>query len=158
MMKKFTFILLYLLVGICTVVAQSTKVAGTVTSADDGLPVIGASIVVKGTMVGTVTDYDGNFSLEVPANSKTLIISYVGMLTQEVPVGPNINAILKSDTQNIDEIVVTAMGISKEKKALGYAVQDVKGDQLTQAANTNLAGALQGKVSGIDIAPSSGMP
>jgi len=140
------------------VVAQNTKVAGSVISADDGLPVIGASIVVKGTMVGTVTDYDGNFTLEVPSNGKVLIVSYVGMLTQEVPVSPNVRVVLKSDTQNLDEVVVTAMGISKEKKALGYAVQDVKGEKLTQAANSNLAGALQGKVSGLDIKPSSGMP
>lgn len=139
-------------------VAQNTKVAGSVISADDGLPVIGASIVVKGTMVGTVTDYDGNFTLEVPSNGKVLIVSYVGMLTQEVPVSPNVRVVLKSDTQNLDEVVVTAMGISKEKKALGYAVQDVKGEKLTQAANSNLAGALQGKVSGLDIKPSSGMP
>lgn len=158
MMKKFTFILLCLVIGISTVVAQNTKVAGSVISADDGLPVIGASIVVKGTMVGTVTDYDGNFTLEVPSNGKVLIVSYVGMLTQEVPVSPNVRVVLKSDTQNLDEVVVTAMGISKEKKALGYAVQDVKGDKLTQAANSNLAGALQGKVSGLDIKPSSGMP
>ena len=158
MMKKFTFILLCLIIGISTVVAQNTKVAGSVISADDGLPVIGASIVVKGTMVGTVTDYDGNFTLEVPSNGKVLIVSYVGMLTQEVPVSPNVRVVLKSDTQNLDEVVVTAMGISKEKKALGYAVQDVKGDKLTQAANSNLAGALQGKVSGLDIKPSSGMP
>ena len=80
------------------------------------------------------------------------------MLTQEVPVSPNVRVVLKSDTQNLDEVVVTAMGISKEKKALGYAVQDVKGEKLTQAANSNLAGALQGKVSGLDIKPSSGMP
>lgn len=158
MMKKFTFILLCLIIGISTMVAQNTKVAGSVISADDGLPVIGASIVVKGTMVGTVTDYDGNFTLEVPSNGKVLIVSYVGMLTQEVPVSPNVRVVLKSDTQNLDEVVVTAMGISKEKKALGYAVQDVKGDKLTQAANSNLAGALQGKVSGLDIKPSSGMP
>ena len=158
MMKKFTFILLCLIIGISTVVAQNTKVAGSVISADDGLQVIGASIVVKGTMVGTVTDYDGNFTLEVPSNGKVLIVSYVGMLTQEVPVSPNVRVVLKSDTQNLDEVVVTAMGISKEKKALGYAVQDVKGDKLTQAANSNLAGALQGKVSGLDIKPSSGMP
>lgn len=158
MMKKFTFILLCLVIGISTVVAQNTKVAGSVISADDGLPVIGASIVVKGTMVGTVTDYDGNFTLEVPSNGKVLIVSYVGMLTQEVPVSPNVRVVLKSDTHNLDEVVVTAMGISKEKKALGYAVQDVKGEKLTQAANSNLAGALQGKVSGLDIKPSSGMP
>lgn len=158
MMKKFTFILLCLVIGISTVVAQNTKVAGSVISADDGLPVIGASIVVKGTMVGTVTDYDGNFTLEVSSNGKVLIVSYVGMLTQEVPVSPNVRVVLKSDTQNLDEVVVTAMGISKEKKALGYAVQNVKGEKLTQAANSNLAGALQGKVSGLDIKPSSGMP
>ena len=158
MMKKFTFILLCLVIGISTVVAQNTKVAGSVISADDGLPVIGASIVVKGTMVGIVTDYDGNFTLEVPSNGKVLIVSYVGMLTQEVPVSPNVRVVLKSDTQNLDEVVVTAMGISKEKKALGYAVQDVKGEKLTQAAISNLAGALQGKVSGLDIKPSSGMP
>ena len=158
MMKKFTFILLCLVIGISTVVAQNTKVAGSVISADDGLPVIGASIVVKGTMVGTVTDYDGNFTLEVPSNGKVLIVSYVGMLTQEVPGSPNVRVVLKSDTQNLDEVVVTAMGISKEKKALGYAVQDVKGEKMTQAANSNLAGALQGKVSGLDIKPSSGMP
>ena len=73
-------------------------------------------------------------------------------------MSPNVNVTLMSDTQNLDEVVVTAMGISKEKKALGYAVQDVKSDELTQGANTSLSGALQGKVSGIDIASSSGMP
>lgn len=93
-----------------------------------------------------------------PSSAKTLVVSYVGMKSQEVAVQPVLNIRLTSDTQNLSEIVVTAMGISKEKKALGYAVQDVKSEELTQAANTNLAGALQGKVSGIDIAPSSGMP
>ena len=114
MMKKFTFILLCLVIGISTVVAQ-TKVAGSVISADDGLPVIGASIVVKGTMVGTVTDYDGNFTLEVPSNGKVLIVSYVGMLTQEVPVSPNVRVVLKSDTQNLDEVVVTWVSLKKRK-------------------------------------------
>ncbi len=69
-----------------------------------------------------------------------------------------INVVLKSDAKALDEVVVTAMGISREKKALGYAVQDVKSEQLTQASNSSLAGALQGKVSGLDIKPSSGMP
>ena len=80
------------------------------------------------------------------------------MQTQEVIIKPTLKVILKADAQKLDEIVVTAMGISREKKALGYAVQDVKSDVLTRAANTDLAGALQGKVSGIDITPSSGMP
>ena len=85
-------------------------------------------------------------------------ISYIGMQTQEVVIKPNLKVVLKADAQKLDEVVVTAMGISREKKALGYAVQDVKSDALTRAANTDLAGALQGKVSGIDITPSSGMP
>ena len=80
------------------------------------------------------------------------------MQTQEVKIKPVVNIVLKSDTELLDEVVVTAMGISKEKKALAYAVQDVKGEQLTQAASTSLSSALQGKVSGVDITPSSGMP
>ena len=86
-------------------------------------------------------------------------VSYVGMVSQDVAIKPGvIKVVLKSDAKALDEVVVTAMGISREKKALGYAVQDVKSDALTRAANTDLAGALQGKVSGVDIAPSSGMP
>ena len=157
-MKKLTYLLFCLFLGIGLANAQTTKVTGTVISADDNEPIIGASIVVKGTMVGTVTDFDGAFSLDVPSSAKTLVISYVGMKSQEVSVKPVINILLNSDTQNIEEVVVTAMGISKEKKALGYAVQDVKGDDLTRAASTSISSALQGKVSGVDITPSSGMP
>ena len=94
----------------------------------------------------------------LPANGKQLVISYIGMKSQEVAATSNVNVKLLADTQNLDEVVVTAMGISKEKKALGYAVQDVKADELTKGANTSLSGALQGKVSGVEISPSSGMP
>ena len=96
--------------------------------------------------------------MDVPSDGKQLVISYIGMKSKEVVVSPNVNVTLMSDTQNLDEVVVTAMGISKEKKALGYAVQDVKADELTKGANTSLSGALQGKVSGVEISPSSGMP
>ena len=98
------------------------------------------------------------YIIVVFSSAKTLQISYIGMQTQEVAIKPNLRVVLKADAQKLDEVVVTAMGISREKKALGYAVQDVKSDALTRAANTDLAGALQGKVSGIDITPSSGMP
>ena len=159
-MKKFTFFILYLLLGIGFVVAQTKNITGTVISGDDGEPVIGASVVVKGnTTVGTITDYDGNFNLSVPNDAKTLVISYIGMLTQEVAASSShVRVVLKSDTQQLDELVVTAMGISREKKALDYATQDVKSEDLTMAASSDLAGALQGKVSGLDITPSSGMP
>lgn len=157
MKKKLTSVLLFLAMSVGVVSAQTSKVTGKVIG-EDGEPVIGASIIVKGTTVGTVTDFDGNFTLDVPSDGKQLVVSYIGMKSKEVVVSPNVNVTLMSDTQNLDEVVVTAMGISKEKKALGYAVQDVKADELTQGASTNLASALQGKVSGVDITPSSGMP
>ena len=159
MKRKLTLLLACLFMGIGLVTAQTQKVTGVVISEEDGLPVVGASILVKGTTIGTITDIDGKFTLpNVPSSAKTLLISYVGMQSQEVAIKANVNVTLKADAQNLDEIVVTAMGITREKKALGYAVQDVKSEQLTQAANTNLATALQGKVSGVDITPSSGMP
>ena len=139
--------------------AQVKKVTGHVTSDEDGLPVVGASVLVKGTNVGTVTDIDGNFTLSnVPSSAETLVISFIGLESQEVDAKPVVNVVLKSDSEILDEVVVTAMGISREKKALAYAVQDVKGEELTQAASTSLSSALQGKVSGVDITPSSGMP
>jgi TonB-linked outer membrane protein, SusC/RagA family len=158
MMNKLTHLFLCLFIGIGLASAQTKTVRGTIISADDNEPVIGASVLIKGTTTGTVTDFDGVFSLSVPTSATTLVISYLGMVTQEVAVAENINVVLQSDMQRLNEVVVTAMGISREKKALGYAVQDVKGDQLTQAASSSLSSALQGKVSGVDIMPSSGMP
>jgi len=157
-MKKFSLLLMCLFVSIGLAYAQTVSVSGNVMSDEDGLAVIGASIVVKGTTTGTITNFDGDFELQAPAGSKTIIISYIGMKSVEVPVGQNLKIVLESDSQALDEVVVTAMGISREKKALGYAVQDVQSDELTQAASTSLSGALQGKVSGVEIAPSSGMP
>jgi TonB-linked SusC/RagA family outer membrane protein len=157
-MKKLTYLLFCLFLGIGLVTAQTRQITGTVISADDGEPIIGASVIVKGTTTGTVTDIDGSFNLSVPSSARTLVISYVGMIAQEVDVQSTINVRLQSDTQRLDEVVVTALGISKERKALGYAVQDVKSDELTKGGNTSLAGALQGKVSGVQISPSSGMP
>lgn len=140
-------------------IAQNSNITGIVISDEDGLPVVGASVVVEGTSVGTITDLDGKFALDVPSTAKKLSVSYIGMRTQAVDIKSGILKItLFPDTQTLDEVVVTAMGISREKKALGYAVQDVKADKLTQASNSNLAGALQGKVSGMEITPSSGMP
>ena len=160
MKRKLMFFMTFLFVGIGLVTAQTSRVTGVVTAEEDGLPVVGASVLVNGTTLGTITDIDGKFTItNVPSSSKTLRVSYVGMTPQTVTITQGvIKVVLKSDAKSLDEVVVTAMGISREKKALGYAVQDVKSDQLTRAANTDLAGALQGKVSGVDIAPSSGMP
>lgn len=156
-MKKFNLVLFFMLMSIGWMIAQ-TKVSGIVISADDGEPIIGASVIAAGTTVGIVTDIDGKFTLDVPKNTTQLKVTYVGMKPVEVGVKPNLRIVMHSDTKNLDEVVVLAMGMSKEKKSLGYAVQDVSSEQLTQASNTSLAGALQGKLSGVDIKASSGMP
>ena len=112
MKKKLTSVLLFLAMSAGVVSAQTSNVTGKVIG-EDGEPVIGASIIVKGTTVGTVTDFDGNFTLDVPSDGKQLVISYIGMKSKEVVVSPNVNVTLMSDTQNLDEVVVTAMGISE---------------------------------------------
>lgn len=159
MKKKFMLFLTCLFIGIGLATAQVTRVTGNVTSSEDGEPVVGASVLVKGTNVGTITDIDGNFTISnVPQNGTTLVISFIGMQTQEVPIRETVRVMLRPDSELLDEVVVTAMGISKEKKALGYAVQDVKSDKLMQGMSTDLAGAISGKVSGLNITASSGMP
>ena len=159
MEKRLMLLITCLMIGIGLVNAQISKVTGHVTSEEDGLPVVGASVLVKGTTIGTITDMDGKFIINnVPSTAKTLVISYIGMQSQEVNIKSQVKVVLISDAKALDEVVVTAMGISREKKALGYSVQDIKGDKLTQASNSNLSSALQGKVSGVDIRPSSGMP
>lgn len=159
MKKKFMLFLTCLFIGIGLANAQVTRVTGNVTSSEDGEPVTGASVLVKGTNVGTITDIDGNFTISnVPSNATTLVISFIGMQTQEIPIRETVRVMLRPDSELLDEVVVTAMGISKEKKALGYAVQDVKSDKLMQGMSTDLAGAISGKVSGLNITASSGMP
>ena len=137
---------------------QDGKVTGTVE--DDFGPVAGASVVVKGSTNGTITDMDGNFTLEGVKKGDVIQISFIGYTTIEVPyTGEPLGTIkLAEDTQKLDEVVVTALGIKREKKALGYAMQEVKGDALVASRETNLANALTGKVSGVQIIRSSNGP
>ena len=136
---------------------QSETATGTVVDAMG--PVIGASVVVKGTTNGTITDFDGNFSISGVKKGAVLEISFIGYATKEVVwEGKALNVTLEEDTQQLEEVVVTALGIKREKKALGYAMQEVKGDALVAARETNLANALSGKVSGVQIIRSSNGP
>ena len=152
-------LLTFLLVAGGVVNAQVSKVKGSVTSADDGYPVVGASVLVKGTTVGTITDVDGLFEINnVPSNATTLVVSFIGMTSKEVPIAANVDVTLSADTEMLDEVVVTAMGISRDKRTLGYTMQDIKAEELTQGMATDLAGAMSGKVSGLNITASSGMP
>ena len=152
--KLFMFLALFF-VGIGITMAQ-TQVRGTVVD-ENGDPAIGATIQIKGTSQGTVTDIDGRFGISAPSNG-TLVVSYVGYVTQELAVASNIRVTLVSDTELLEEVVVTALGIKRDRKALGYAVQDLKSDQLSKSGTTSIANAIQGKLTGVDVRQSSGAP
>ena len=160
MKKRITLLFTYLLIVVSMVTAQTTKVTGVVTSAEDGEPITGASILVKGTTQGTISGFDGDFTIgNVPATAKTLIVSFIGMVTEEVPIKEGtIRIRMKSDAKALDEVVVTAMGLSRAKKALGYAVTEVKGDEMNKSRGglNNPVNALQGKVAGLQISSGSG--
>jgi len=138
--------------------AQSKQVTGTVTSADDGMTMPGVSVIVKGTTVGVTTDMDGRYSLSVPGSGKTLVFSFVGMKSQDVAVSgrSQINVVLQTESIGVDEVVVTAMGVSRDKKALGYASVSVGGDEISKSQSVNPMNALQGKVAGVDISSAPG--
>ncbi len=139
-------------------VNANVKVTGTVVD-EKGEPVIGASIRIKGTQNGTQTDIDGKYALEVPANA-TLIVSYIGYKTQEVAVNgaTTLDIQLQLEAHQIEEVVVTALGIKRSEKALSYNVQKVGGDKLTNVKSTNFMNSLSGKVAGVNInASSAGM-
>ena len=158
MKRKFMLLLTCLFIGIGLVTAQVTKVTGTVISEEDGLPVVGASILVIGTAVGTVTDMDGKFQLpNVPSSAKTLVISFIGMATQEVAIKPNLNITLKPDTETLEEVIVTAYGTAKKSAFTGSA-SVIKADEIGKVQTSNATEALTGKVSGVQIRTSSGQP
>ncbi|MDR0430425.1 MAG: TonB-dependent receptor [Tannerellaceae bacterium] len=156
-MKKLTYLLLCLFLGIGLVTAQTTQVTGAVTSADDGEPIIGASVIVKGTTTGTVTDIDGNFSLSVPSSSKTLVVSYVGMVSKEIPVQSTVNVELESDVQKLGEIIVTGYGVTR-KAAFTGAAQVVDAGQITKSTDADPIRSLQGSVAGFQMSAETGQP
>lgn len=137
-----------------SVAAPDGKVKGTVVDADGG--VIGATVMVKGTKIGTVTDMDGNFEVDAKPG-QILVISYVGYATQEVKVGNGpINVTLSEDNTMLSEVVVTALGVKRDRKALGYGLSEVKGDELTKAKETNVMNSLSGKVAGLVVQQTAG--
>lgn len=129
-----------------------------VISDNQGQPLPGANVLEQGTTNGTQTDFDGNYTLEV-SGSANLIVSYIGFKTKEVSVNnqSTINIVLDEDSAQLDEVVVTALGISREKKSLGYATQEVDGDDVNKVATDNVVNALSGKVAGVQIKNNSNM-
>ena len=158
-MKKIAILLSMLLfMGNLVAIAQTKTLTGTVTSADDNLPIPGVSVSVKGTTLGTVTNLDGVFEFKVPEDAQTLVFSFVGMKVQEVEIGTatNFAVVLESDVVGIDEVVVTALGISREKKTLSYAAQDIGSEQLNISNDANIKTAIVGKVAGVQMVGQAG--
>jgi TonB-linked SusC/RagA family outer membrane protein len=160
-MRKFALLLTCLLVcGMHVVFAQSRTLTGTVTDADDGSALPGVSVVVKGTSIGTVTDIDGKFSLNVPGDATFLRFSFVGMATKEVEItsATNYEVALEQAGLAVDEVVVTAFGISKAKKALGYASTEVSSEEMLQKSEPDMLRALDGKIAGVEVRSTGGAP
>ncbi|MBL7472392.1 SusC/RagA family TonB-linked outer membrane protein [Robertkochia sediminum] len=139
--------------------AQSQTVSGTVTDAVNGIPLTGVSVAVKGTTVGTTTDFDGNYSITVDGES-VLVFSFIGFSTREISVEGRsvIDLEMLEDLEQLDEVVVTALGVSREKKALGYAVSELSSEDLNTAKEPNVVNSLSGKVAGVVITQSTSGP
>ncbi|MHA6247006.1 SusC/RagA family TonB-linked outer membrane protein [Pontibacter sp. CAU 1760] len=141
--------------------AQATKtVTGKVVTAADAMPLPGVSVIVKGTTTGVTTDVDGNFSINVPAGNDVLVFRFVGYRPMERSIGNQsvINVAMQEDTRRLEEVVVTAIGIERETKALGYSVQEISTDQIARSTQPSIANAINGKVAGVNITSASGAP
>lgn len=156
-MNKLTYLLLCLLFGIGLASAQ-TKVTGIVTSAEDNEPIVGASVVVKGTMTGTVTNPDGTFSFTVPSSAKTLVISYIGMKPVETAVKPHLKIQMEPSSQELSEVVVFGYGSAKKTGSVVGSVSTISAEKITNRPSANVGDALQGQVSGLQVFTSSGEP
>ncbi|HVI46580.1 MAG TPA: SusC/RagA family TonB-linked outer membrane protein [Chitinophaga sp.] len=158
-MKKGLFLWLFVAISVMHSYAQTRTITGRVTDARDGSPLPGVNVLIKGTGKGTAAALDGTFKLPLPAGG-TLEFSFVGYATQTVTPGneTTLNIALQSSNKSLNELVVTALGIKRDKRTLTYATQEVKGASLVDAKQNNLVNALSGKVAGVQITNSSGMP
>jgi TonB-linked SusC/RagA family outer membrane protein len=140
-------------IGMQIVQAQDREITGTVTGADDGKPIPGVQVVVKGTNTGTVTDLDGKYTIMVPSTAQVLVFKFVGMVTQEITIGDqkSISVVMEADVLNLEGVTVTALGISREKKSLGYATQELTGEEINQVKSANFISTLSGKAAGVQV-------
>ncbi|MDN5201085.1 SusC/RagA family TonB-linked outer membrane protein [Fulvivirgaceae bacterium BMA10] len=154
-------LLLVMFCSLCifsSAIAQQATVSGKITSAEDDSSVPGVSILLKGTSIGTVTDSDGNYKLSIPSSDGILTISFIGFETQEIEIAgrSTINVVLIPDVKQLGEVVVTALGVSREQSSLGYSVQSIGGDAIKEAGTSNVIDALRGQVAGVQINNSGG--
>ncbi len=158
MKRKLVMMLTCLVLSVSFVLAQTKTITGTVFSEEDGAPVVGASVLVEGTTIGTITDIDGNFTLNrVPASAKQLKVSFIGMLPLVTTIKDNIKVYLKPDVELLEEVVVTAVGIQRAERSLGYGLVKVDADEALQKAEPDLIRSLDGKIPGVNISSPSGV-
>ena len=161
MKKSYQIALLFLTTVLTSmqVFAQVT-VTGKVTSQEDGLPLPGVSILVQGTNVGTVTDIEGLYAIAVSGEESTLIYSFIGFQSKSIVVGNTTthNVVLGASVSQLNEVIVTAFGISQEKKSLGYSAQSIDAETITKSRQPNLVNSLQGQVAGVQVTNSGGAP
>jgi TonB-linked SusC/RagA family outer membrane protein len=157
-MKKLLQSLLILMFIAGTAIAQERTITGTVTGKEDGLPIPGVSVKIVGTQNGTSTDGNGKFALKAAAGAASIEVSSIGYVKQVVAIGSSnvINVSLATDAQQLGEVVVTALGVSKEKRTLGYSTQSVKPQDILNSREANVVNALAGKVAGVQINSSGG--
>jgi TonB-linked SusC/RagA family outer membrane protein len=139
---------------------NAITVTGKVTSESDGMPLPGVNVLVKGTSMGTTTDSDGQYTIQAENENSVLVFSFIGYVTQEVTVGSRttVDVVLADDIKTLSEVVVTALGVTKEARKLGFAVTSVNGDQLNKARETNVAASLSGRVAGLNVKGTNGGP
>jgi hypothetical protein len=160
-MKKCIFyIILALTISTQYILSQTRTITGKVISSEDSLELPGVTVIVKGANIGSITNIEGIYSLEVPDEYDTLVFSFVGMISREAAINDNeiINIMLRPQLYEVTEVVVTALGIRRESKALGYSATSVSNEDLTKGRDRSMLNSLQGKVAGVNINSASGAP
>lgn len=155
-MRKLTFLLALLFVGVSVVLAQTTY-SGKVVSAEDGEPIVGATVMVKGTTTGTITNVNGSFSVATPANNRILVVTYVGMKSQEVQASQNMVIRLESDTEELEEVLVVAYGTTRREAKTG-SITTVSADKIANIPVSSVDKMLSGKLAGVTVSSISGQP
>lgn len=157
-MRKLTFLFACLFIAGVSMVLAQTSISGKVISAEDGEAIVGATVMVKGTTTGTITNVNGDFTISLPGTNRTLVVSYVGMKTVEVQAAPGMVVRLQSDAEELEEVVVTALGIKRSERSLGYAAATVSGESISNQRSTDALSALSGKIAGVQVSTTGSDP
>ena len=152
-------IILFFLFGFATLTNAQRTVSGTVRAADNNEALIGVTVILKNGDIGSVTDFDGKYTIKIPDNESVIVFSYVGYLSQEIQVNDQttIDVLLELDAKQIEEVVVTAFGIKRQKRELGYSTEKIDGKDITLSNAQNTANALSGKAAGVNIINPNGV-